>query len=281
MIRWLKKVPVVFVSLTFLLVACAIQPQTTTTSVSVASQPALIRIPLIHSPLGRADLRWNSMNHTLTVTVAITGLAPKSVHLVHIHTGNCAMMGQIVHGLNPVVANAHGVGSSTTTIAGVLTGIPASGWGINVHNGATFATGLDARPIACGNVIPTTIGGQASAHVILAGTTSPDEHVHGLAQIRFMDRTIIITLSLSGLAPNTTHMAHIHAGSCAVQGPVLYPLQPVTADAQGNAMTVTTIQVKAVVPARWYINIHEAATMAAMMNPSGFNPIACGGNSVD
>jgi hypothetical protein len=105
--------------------------------------------------------------------------------------------------------------------------------------------------------------------------------VHGMAQVSMMDGQIIVTVSLSGMAPNTTHLAHIHAGSCAAQGPVLFPLKPIVADAQGRAMTVSTITVHTLPPhtlppAHWYINVHEAGTMAAMMTPQGFNPIACG-----
>jgi CHRD domain len=244
----------------------------------MAPVPAIIRIPLTHSPTGTADLLWSSMSHTLMVTIAVSGLAPGSIHLVHIHAGTCAAMGQIVYTLRPLEADAHGVGLSTTVIGGVMSDIPAHGWAVNIHNGPTFATGLDARPIACGNIASVrSVGrGVQSAHAILATTISPDENVHGMAQVRLMGQTLLVTLSLSGMAPNTTHLAHIHAGSCAAQGPVLFPLKPLVADAQGRAMTITTITVHTLPPAHWYINVHEAGTMAAMTNPQGFLPIACG-----
>jgi CHRD domain len=256
---------------------CAIQPQTQAETTSL-SMPARIRISLTHSPTGTANLLWSSTNHTLMVTINVTGLAPGSTHLVHIHSGTCAAMGQIVYDLLPLIADAHGVGLSTTSIAGVMSGIPARGWAVNIHNGPTFATGLDARPIACGNItsVQAAARGEQSARATLATTISPDENVHGMAQISRMDQTIIVTLSLSGMAPNTTHLAHIHAGSCAAQGPVLFPLKPIVADAQGRAMTITTITVHTLPPAHWYINVHEAGTMAAMMTPQGFLPIACG-----
>ncbi len=234
--------------------------------------PARIRISLTHSPIGTVDLGWSSTYHTLMVTIAVSGLTPGSTHLVHIHAGTCSAMGQIVHGLLPLVADAHGVGLSTTTIAGVMSGIPARGWAVNIHNGPTFATSLDARPIACGNIssVRSVARGVQSAHATLATTISPDENVQGMAQVSVMGQTIIVTLSLSGMAPNTTHMAHIHTGSCAAQGPVLFPLKPIVADAQGRAMTVTTITVHTLPPAHWYINVHEAGTTAGMQTTSGF-----------
>ena len=100
-----------------LVAGCAIQPQTQAETTSL-SMPARIRISLTHSPTGTVDLGWSSTNHTLMVTIAVTGLAPGSTHLVHIHAGTCSAMGQIVHGLLPLVADAHGVGLSTTIIAG-------------------------------------------------------------------------------------------------------------------------------------------------------------------
>jgi hypothetical protein len=261
---------------------CAIQPQTQAETTSL-SMPARIRISLTHSPTGTANLLWSSTNHTLMVTINVTGLAPGSTHLVHIHAGACAAMGQIVYDLLPLIADAHGVGLSTTSIAGVMSGIPARGWAVNIHNGPTFATGLAARPIACGDIasVRAVSRGVQSVHVLLTTTISPDENVQGMAQVSVMDQTITVTLSLHGLAPNTTHMAHIHIGTCAAQGPVLFALQLVVADAQGNAMTVTRITGHTLPPAQWYINIHEAGTMPGRMTPSGFNPIACGESSAE
>jgi CHRD domain len=286
MIRNIKKTQSVLVLFlcffAFLVAGCTLQPQIHAETTRL-SMPARIRIPLTHSPAGTADLLWSSTHHTLMVTIAVTGLAPGSTHMVHIHAGTCSTMGQIVYDLLPLIADAHGVGLSTTSIAGVMSGIPARRWAVNIHNGPTFATGLAARPIACGNIasVRSVARGGQSAHATLATTISPDENVHGMAQVSVMGQTIIVALSLSGMAPNTTHLAHIHMGSCAAQGPVLFPLEPVVADAQGRAMTVTILTVHTLPPAHWYINVHEAGTMAGMQTTSGFNPIACGDNSAE
>jgi hypothetical protein len=105
----------------------------------------------------------------------------------------------------------------------------------------------------------------------------PDESVHGSAQIQMESNKVIVTIKVSGLAPNTTHMAHIHAGTCQAQGAVVYPLQAVVADAQGNATSTTVINnPQNFTGSRLYINIHEAATMNGLTTQTGFNPIACG-----
>ncbi len=112
---------------------------------------------------------------------------------------------------------------------------------------------------------------------------APDEAVHGSAQLKIDSNKVVVTLTLSGLAPNSVHMAHIHAGSCASQGAVVYPLKPVTADAEGNATTSTTISItniKEFRSAQLYINVHEAGTMSGMSKQQGFDPITCG-NIID
>jgi len=50
-------------------------------------------------------------------------------------------------------ADKVGDGTSVTTIKDINDGIPASGWFINVHNGPDLSTDLQARPIACGDII--------------------------------------------------------------------------------------------------------------------------------
>src|SRR5215467_8628916 len=42
-----------------------------------------------------------------------------------------------------------------------------------------------------------------------------------------------IVVKLTGLAPSSVHVAHIHKGSCATLGAIAYALQPIQADAAG------------------------------------------------
>jgi hypothetical protein len=61
------------------------------------------------------------------------------------------------------------------------------------------------------------------------------------------------------------------------QGAVVYPLQPIVADANGNSTSTTVINnPKNFSASRLYVNIHEAATMNGLTTQTGFNPIACG-----
>jgi CHRD domain len=113
--------------------------------------------------------------------------------------------------------------------------------------------------------------GSTKAHAVLRHTP------HGFASLHWEKRTenLRVTISLVGLAANSTHPAHIHLGDCDDNGPIVYPLNNVVADAAGDA-TVTTVipEVEGGIPASsWYVNVHNGPGLGT---PDQFDPIACG-----
>src|SRR5579859_938390 len=88
-------------------------------------------------------------------------------------------------------------------------------------------------------------------------------------------KTLVVALKLTGLTPNSRHPAHIHKGDCTSNGPILFPLNDVVADKNGNALTITTIPNEPTsIPATgWYINVHHGPTLAT---PAEMTPIFCG-----
>jgi hypothetical protein len=68
-----------------------------------------------------------------------------------------------------------------------------------------------------------------------------------------------VQITLTGLAPNSRHAAHVHVGSCSNQGAVIVPLTEVTADANGTAESATNIDASKV-PVAAYVNVHERAS---------------------
>jgi hypothetical protein len=232
---------------------------------------------LKHSPTGTTELSWNPEDQKLTVKISLTGLAPNSSHAAHIHAGTCAADGAVVYPLNTIVANAEGAATSETTIEHVQKGIPASGWYINIHNGLKM-TAIEHMPIACGNVTNsnTTTNDKQEVHVVLGGSTAPNESASGKAELATADGKVTLKITLSGLEPNSKHIAHIHAGSCEAQGAVVVMLNPVVADAQGNGTSVTTIDKVPSASKGLYVNVHMGATMDELKQSVFFNPIACG-----
>jgi Cu/Zn superoxide dismutase len=54
--------------------------------------------------------------------------------------------------------------------------------------------------------------------------------------------TLTVAITISGLAPNSKHPAHIHKGSCDTSDKgVIYPLNDVVADSGGASISKTTI----------------------------------------
>lgn len=71
-----------------------------------------------------------------------------------------------------------------------------------------------------------------------------------------------IELVISGLAADSSHVSHVHSGSCQQPGGILYALNQVVADGTGAADTRTTIQAK-YPPAsgHWYVVVHAGPDM--------------------
>lgn len=107
---------------------------------------------------GNATLAFNSAAHTLTVTVNATGLTP-GAHAAHIHLGSCEKQGGVKYMLEDLQADAHGnVANESRVINDVTSAPPASGWYLNVHQGAMsaiLANGAPTpsfRPMLCGDI---------------------------------------------------------------------------------------------------------------------------------
>lgn len=273
-----------------LLVACGGNTGGTTTTVTTTptsnassnTNTTTATATLKHVPNGTADLNWDPKTHMLTVKIMLVGLAPNSMHPAHIHTGSCSKQGSVLHPLQNVVADSHGTATVTSPISNVMQGIPASGWYVNVHNGPGLTTTDQFLPIVCGDVSNSNTSTTAaqSLHITLnaAPGASKGEAATGMAQLTLSGKTLTVKLTISGLEPNSMHPAHIHSGMCESEGPVVYPLQTVQADASGNASVTTTINNVASIPGSgWYVNVHHSM---ALSTQTGFDPVACGNVTV-
>jgi hypothetical protein len=137
----------------------------------------------------------------------------------------------------------------------------------------TLATtgSLAALLIAFALLVVTPVGAQqqqganvyAAVDLGVEGGTGP----HGIVTFERLDNGgTRVTVSMSGLQPNSRHANDIHDGGCT--GPVLFPLQTLEADANGTALAVTDLKAEAVIGG-WYVNVYAGDA------PAGDN-IACG-----
>jgi len=233
---------------------------------------------LKHLPTGLATINWNATSKAMIVKISLAGLAPNSTHPAHINHGSCSKQGLIVYPLQNVVTDAHGVGTSTTTIKDVKNIPTATGWYVNIHNGPGLATSEQSLSIACGDIPLTNVSPASPFSLKIplnsAAPASPNESAKGMAQLTLSGKTLTVKLTVSGLEPNSSHEAHIHSGSCASQGPVVYPLQTVKANASGNASETTTIKNVTSIPSSgWSVHIHYGTDTSTQ---TSLNPIACG-----
>lgn len=122
--------------------------------------------------------------------------------------------------------------------------------------GETGTPGATGTPAASATTAGTRGPGVASADATLKHEPS------GTVDLTWTrgDQSLKVEISLSGLAPSTSHPAHIHTGSCAQQGTTIHGLQDLAADATGKATLSQTIpNVEGGMPTSgWYINIHNA-----------------------
>ena len=83
-------------------------------------------------------------------------------------------------------------------------------------------------------------------------------HVTGTGQIVKGTDSFTLTIKLTGLGPSSSHVSHVHVGSCAAQGGIAYALQQVMADSSGAATTTSSLQIAYSIPVSgWYVNVHH------------------------
>lgn len=243
------------------------------TSAVVNSASAIIR----HSPSGTVELMWDHISHAMTVHMALTGLTPHSTHPAWISAGSCKNAGKVVYNLSVIKSTDIGFADVITKLKDVAGGIPETGWHMNVSNGPGTTTDDQSMVITCANIFNPTASTKSSQNVqaTLNEAFAPNQSVSGNAQLNVNNDQLTVLITLKGLVPNSKHMAHVHAGSCASQGPIKYDLKTIVANATGEATSTTVIpKVKAVPRNGWYVNIHLGSS--DMKSQASNDPFACG-----
>jgi hypothetical protein len=88
------------------------------------------------------------------------------------------------------------------------------------------------------------------------------------------NHVLVVSVKLTGLAPSSTHPAHIYEGACSKQGKALYPLQNIVADTHGVGAAMTTIDNVASIPdSGWSLAVHNGPGLVVAEQAL---PIVCG-----
>jgi hypothetical protein len=98
--------------------------------------------------------------------------------------------------------------------------------------------------------------------------------VAGTGQIYKEVGAFKVSIELTGLVPNSSHVSHVHLGSCASQGAIAYALLQVVADSNGRATATSTVaEDYALARTGWYVNVH----LGEDLSEPGYVPsISCG-----
>ena len=98
--------------------------------------------------------------------------------------------------------------------------------------------------------------------------------VTGTGNVVTSTGSFIVTIKLTGLPANSSHISHVHKGSCAKPGGIVYALSQVIADSSGATTVLSTVPADYSVPADgWYVNVHRGPDLSA---PANGPSITCG-----
>lgn len=106
---------------------------------------------------------------------------------------------------------------------------------------------------------PSPIPSPSGLSFRLNGINTP---ASGTIMVRPGPSTVTIELVITGLAADSSHVAHIHVGSCAQHGNIALALNQVIADGQGNADTRSTLNTTYPPSSEtWYVVVHAGPDM--------------------
>ena len=81
--------------------------------------------------------------------------------------------------------------------------------------------------------------------------------VTGTGQVSKGTGSFVVSIQIHGMVPKSSHVSHVHIGTCARPGGIAYALLPVVADVSGNATATSTVKEYYSMPSTgWYVNVH-------------------------
>jgi Cu/Zn superoxide dismutase len=84
----------------------------------------------------------------------------------------------------------------------------------------------------------------------------------GTVTLTAQPSNLLVEVKITGLQPNSSHVSHIHAGSCQQRGNISLALTTVAADAQGDADAKTTLTASyPPTSGTWYVVVHAGPDM--------------------
>ncbi len=96
----------------------------------------------------------------------------------------------------------------------------------------------------------------------------------GTIKVSTLSGSMTVELNITGLPPASSHISHIHVGSCQSRGGVKFALNQVVADGQGDADTRTTVTASFPPSGEhWYVVVHVGPDLSTTASA---NYLLCG-----
>jgi hypothetical protein len=125
---------------------------------------------------------------------------------------------------------------------------------------------------ACGQAAAVTASPKPNGTFTMGAMSASG--VTGTGQVYKGTGSFTVSIQLHGLLPSSSHVSHVHAGSCAKPGSVAYALLQVVADAAGNATATSTVSEYYSMPSTgWYVNVHSGPDLTEAAYAAS---VACG-----
>lgn len=124
-------------------------------------------------------------------------------------------------------------------------------------SGGTASTSPSPRPAASPSPTPTPSPAGLQFKLNGINTTAS-----GTITLVAQPQSVSLELKITGLLPNSSHVSHIHIGSCQQRGSISIALNQVVADGQGDADT-TSVRAATYPPTgtTWYVVVHAGPDM--------------------
>jgi hypothetical protein len=253
------------------------RPASPPVSTTTASGLVTMSAPLQPMPAGTVDLSLRPGAQELVARLGVFGLTPGSAHRIVLFQGRDGGRASAV--FPDVTADAGG--QLTQAVVGRPSDLPASlptDPFFQIDQGPTRASDDGQSPeVGVAHARQPSAPGHLTLGV--AGTLARGGGARLVYDPRA--RTLSVRVSATGLRPNSRHAAHVHSGSCRVQGPVVDPLPDLVAGPRGAATSQTTLRNVTSPPAAqgWYVNVHEGDMNQILVDGKPgllFQPVLCG-----
>ena len=137
-----------------------------------------------------------------------------------------------------------------------------------------FLLGLFAVVACGGGTTSSTAPPSPTPSIKFTMVAQNNSGVAGTGEAIKASGSFTVTIKLTGMPANSSHISHVHTGSCAKPGGVAYALSQVIADTSGAATVTSTVPAEYLIPAGgWYVNVHHGPDFTA---PANGPSISCG-----